>query len=83
MLSDRQQRFCEEYMIDLNATQAYIRAGYSPQRAHVTASQLLAKPSIQKYLHDLKAAVAEQSVLPAIEFCRNMPQLPLLTQRMF
>lgn len=60
MLSDRQQRFCEEYMIDLNATQAYIRAGYSPQRAHVSASQLLARPSIQKYLHDLKAKVSER-----------------------
>ena len=28
MLNDKQKRFCEEYMIDLNATQAAIRAGY-------------------------------------------------------
>jgi phage terminase small subunit len=60
VLSDRQQRFCEEYMIDLNATQAYIRAGYSPQRAHVSASQLLAKPSIQKHLRTLKLEVSER-----------------------
>lgn len=29
-MTDKQKRFCEEYMIDLNATQAAIRAGYSP-----------------------------------------------------
>ena len=32
MMTDKQARFCEEYMIDLNATQAAIRAGYSPRR---------------------------------------------------
>lgn len=39
-MTDKQARFCEEYMIDLNATQAAIRAGYSPkdgQRAGGTA----------------------------------------------
>ena len=30
-LTDKQKRFCEEYLIDLNATQAAIRAGYSPK----------------------------------------------------
>lgn len=30
-MTDKQDRFCEEYMIDLNATQAAIRAGYSPK----------------------------------------------------
>ena len=34
MLTDRQERFCQEYLIDLNATQAYIRAGYSARTAH-------------------------------------------------
>ena len=31
-MTDKQARFCEEYMIDLNATQAAIRAGYSPNK---------------------------------------------------
>ena len=39
-LTDKQKRFCEEYLIDLNATQAAIRAGYSPKTAEQTASRL-------------------------------------------
>lgn len=40
-LTPRQQRFVDEYLIDLNATQAAIRAGYSKNGAEVTASKLL------------------------------------------
>ena len=36
-MTDKQDRFCEEYMIDLNATQAAIRAGYSPKTAREQA----------------------------------------------
>lgn len=33
-MTERQKKFCEEYLIDLNATQAAIRAGYSPKTAN-------------------------------------------------
>lgn len=46
-LTAKQQRFIEEYMIDLNATQAAIRAGYSPNGASVTATDLLANTKIR------------------------------------
>jgi len=46
-LSDKQQRFVDEYLIDLNATQAAIRAGYSVKTANEQGSQNLAKLSIQ------------------------------------
>lgn len=46
-LNERQQRFVEEYLIDLNATQAAVRAGYSPKGAEVTGSQLLRNPKVQ------------------------------------
>ena len=46
-MTDKQDRFCEEYMIDLNATQAAIRAGYSPKTAREQAPRLLANVSIQ------------------------------------
>ncbi len=45
-LTAKQQRFVDEYLIDLNATQAAIRAGYSPRTANEQASQLLAKLSV-------------------------------------
>lgn len=46
-LTTKQKRFVEEYLIDLNATQAAIRAGYSVQTANEQGSQNLAKLSIQ------------------------------------
>lgn len=45
-LSDRQQRFVDEYLIDLNATQAAIRAGYSPNGAKVQAVRLLSNANV-------------------------------------
>lgn len=49
-LSARQRRFCDEYLIDLNGTQAVIRAGYSKTGANSTAVRLLANPTIKKYI---------------------------------
>lgn len=46
-LTAKQQRFVEEYLIDLNATQAAIRAGYSPATAYSIGSELLNKPEIR------------------------------------
>lgn len=55
-LSEKQKRFCEEYLIDLNATQAYQRAGYqtTPAGARTESSKLLAKPNIQSYVSKLR-----------------------------
>lgn len=49
-LTAKQKRFCEEYLIDLNATQAAIRAGYSPKTAEQTASRLLRNVKVQEYM---------------------------------
>lgn len=49
-LTNKQKRFCEEYLIDLNATQAAIRAGYSPNTAEQTASRLLRNVKVQEYI---------------------------------
>jgi len=46
-LNDRQVRFCEEYLLDLNATKAYIRAGYSASSAAQAASELMARGDIR------------------------------------
>ncbi len=60
-LTDRQARFCEEYLIDLNATQAAIRAGYSEKTANEQGAQLLAKLSIQEKITELKAERAKRT----------------------
>lgn len=46
-LTPKQQRFVDEYLVDLNATQAAIRAGYSEHSASAIASENLGKPEIQ------------------------------------
>lgn len=46
-LTEKMKRFCLEYIVDLNATQAAIRAGYSPSSAHAIAGQNLKKLEIQ------------------------------------
>ena len=57
-MTDKQERFVEEYLIDLNATQAYIRAGYSPKSANTHAYRILAKPGIRAAIDE---AIAERS----------------------
>lgn len=57
-LTDKQKAFVEEYLIDLNATQAAIRAGYSVQTANEQGAQNLAKLSIS---NAISKAMAERS----------------------
>lgn len=57
-LNPRQQRFVEEYLIDLNATQAAIRAGYSEDTARAIGCENLTKPDIASAV---EAAMAERS----------------------
>ena len=52
-LNEKQKCFCEEYLIDLNATQAAIRAGYNPKTADQQASRLLTNVKVKEYLSDL------------------------------
>lgn len=49
-MTAKQMRFCDEYLIDLNATQAAIRAGYSEKNARNIASENLAKPNIKAFI---------------------------------
>ena len=62
-MNDRQRRFVDEYLIDLNATQAAIRAGYSPKTAKAIASENLTKPDIAAELADRRRVVAERAQL--------------------
>ncbi|WP_439259499.1 terminase small subunit [Lonepinella sp. BR2930] len=51
-LTDKQKRFVEEYLVDLNATQAAIRAGYSANRASEISYQLLQKTTVQNAIQN-------------------------------
>lgn len=59
-MTDKQKRFCEEYLIDLNATQAAIRAGYSEKTAGQTGYENLSKLAIKRYLEKIKPGVVRR-----------------------
>jgi len=60
-LTAKQQAFVEEYLIDLNATQAAIRAGYSERSAAVTASRMLTKANIAEAVVPAKDQRSERT----------------------
>lgn len=65
MLNPKQLRFCEEYVIDLNATQAAIRAGYSKKTAKEMGSENLTKPNIKSKVEELQEDIRRRSALTA------------------
>lgn len=59
-LNPKQIRFCEEYLVDLNATQAAVRAGYSEKSAKVIGSENLTKPDIQEYIQNKQKVIQQK-----------------------
>lgn len=68
----KQKRFIEEYLIDLNATQAAIRAGYSPATAKDIGCENLAKPNIRAHIDK---AMAERSKRTGVNADRVIQEL--------
>lgn len=62
-LNPKQQQFVAEYLVDLNATQAAIRAGYSPKTAGVQGFDLLKKPEIAAAIESLRNEHAKNTGL--------------------
>lgn len=59
-LTDKQERFIQEYLIDLNATQAAIRAGYSENTARAIGYENLTKPHIQESIAEARKAAKDR-----------------------
>lgn len=75
MLNDKQRRFCEEYLIDLNATQAAIRAGYSEASARQIGTENLSKPAVQSYISELQKERAERTQITADRVLREVANI--------
>lgn len=67
MLNEKQQRFADEYLIDLNATQAAIRAGYSEKTAAQQGARLLTNVKISAYIEERMANQKEDTIASADE----------------
>jgi phage terminase small subunit len=80
-MNPKRERFAAEYLIDLNATQAAIRAGYSERSADVTGSRLLGDASISALIAEKRAERSErtnitqdyvlESIFSAIKRCKQ------------
>ena len=69
-LTDKQEKFCYEYVLHLNATKAAINAGYSEKTAFIIGSENLRKPYIReriKYMQDNLAETAQLSALRVLK----------------
>lgn len=71
-MTKKQKRFIEEYLIDLNATQAAIRAGYSPDTAKAIGSENLTKPDIRTHID---RAMADRSKRTGVNADRVLQEL--------
>jgi len=71
-LTPKQERFVSEYLVDLNATQAAIRAGYSERTANEQGARLLAKASVAAAIAEAKAARSERTKIDADWLLRRL-----------
>lgn len=74
-LSAKQARFCEEYLIDLNATQAAIRAGYSENTAYSIGHENLRKPDLQERIQKLKEERSKRTKITADRVLQELAKI--------
>jgi phage terminase small subunit len=71
-LTPKQQRFCEEYVIDLNGAQAAIRSGYSEKTAKSIASENLTKPDVKHFINELQKEKSKRLQVSADDLIKNL-----------
>lgn len=71
-LRDKQKRFIEEYLIDLNATQAAIRAGYSEKTAYSIGQENLKKPEVQAAIQEAQNKRSERVQISQDDVLRGL-----------
>lgn len=71
----KQETLCQEYLIDLNQTQAAIRAGYNPNTARTTSSELFAKPDIRARVDELMAERSKRTGVNQERIIRELARI--------
>ena len=70
-LTAKQERFVNEYLVDLNASKAAIRAGYSEKSAYSIGQENLCKPEIREATQILPASSLTKSEIISFSFLEN------------
>lgn len=71
-MTNKQKRFADEYLIDTNATQAAIRAGYSKNSARQIADRLMSKVDIREYIEERLEQIANENIADATEVMKYL-----------
>lgn len=74
-LTAKQERFIDEYLIDLNATQAAIRAGYSEKTAYAIGNENLKKPDIQNVINEKLKSKQDATIADQEEVLRTLTKI--------
>ena len=74
-MNERQRRFVEEYLVDGNATQAAIRAGYSERAANREGSRLLSKVDVKAAIESRRRERSVQADVTAVDVIRELARV--------
>lgn len=74
-LTPKQERFCLEYLKDLNGKQSAIRAGYSKKTANEQASRLLTNVNVRAFIDSKKAKVEEKTLITVERVVTNLVEI--------
>lgn len=77
----KHEKFCNEYIKDMNATQAAIRAGYSEKTARSQGSTLLTNPNIKSRVAELREAYFNENIMTAQQVEYELTKIALGTSK--
>jgi len=77
-LTGKEERFCQEYVMWLNATKAAVNAGYSEKSARMAGSRLMTNDNIKKRIEHLKNNLAETSAISALRISKEHEKIAFM-----
>lgn len=75
MLTPLRIAFCEQYVIDRNATQAALRAGYKESNAYASGNYLLNQPEVKQYIAELDAQIRERNQITKDDIIKDICEI--------
>ena len=81
MITPKQQRFVDEYLVDLNATQAAVRAGYSERTANEQGCRLLANVSVKKLIAEAISKRSQETKITAERVLQELGRVAFFDPR--
>ncbi len=75
ILTDNQEMFCREFVVDWNATRAAIAAGYSEKTAYSIGNENLKKPEIKEYIEEIQKDLAKLAGISALSNIKHLTDI--------